>query len=640
MAYQARRPSKMMHMGQQKALLAMLLILLLAFGLGTQGLNADVLWADELWSVTHMGAFNPPHTPAQIMESISKYTPDHVPLYYFLGAGWSQLAGWSQFSLRLMSCFFGVLMVAWLYRFTSDTLNRRTAWVAALLMTTNAFIIIYFHELRVYTLLLLFAIIHTWHYCRLAAGLHVSRLSWLFFVFSAAAMLYSHIFGFILLAGLGATHIFMEGYSRRSRIIAAGWGMSLLLFLPYSPTILSGSFARGEIERAVAVSELAEPFLLLLANGLHVLALPLALSLAYAYIIRRKRHPTVSRLLLLALFMGVALGFVSWRFDLLATSRMRYFLLLWFPGMILFAYSLTSLPHSSRLSALFILIWCLSGFQFARSEQLLAFTGFSAQVNKDYPPLQRFTALLQNQTAYQDYLLGFSESLAVNENRVRHDWSTASYYLKARLGIDGTFLHASLKRYRLERDVRDILREHPHVLLAHNPRDVPLNYAKTRAIIQQDYIPCAVPVAEPDLLIQRYVHPVMGCHHQPAPVDYGDSIRVIDRAARYEASLGTVQALTWWEVPGEGWLNEYNISMQILTPAWRNVRQTDVHLYDDMPPWDIMELSTAGLSPGDYHLVMIVYYRDSGEKVSGFDLATGETAAILPVLEFTVEPDS
>ena len=611
------------------------LVSLLAFALGANGLNADVIWDDEFSSVTFMGAFNPPYTPAQVVESISKLSRDHVPLYYLLGAGWSQIAGWSQFSLRLMSCFFGVLMVAWLYRFAADAVNRRTAVAAAFLMTTNAFIIIYFHELRAYTLLLLLAIIHTWHYWRLASDWQVSRLTWILFVFSAAAMLYTHIIGFIILVGLGATHIFMGRGSGRSRAIIIGWGMSVLFFVPYLPTVLSGSFTWGETKRAVAAIELVEPFWLLLTNGLHVLALPLALNLAY--MIRRKRF-AVSRQLLLALFIGLALEIVSWRFDLLAINRMRYFLLLWFPCMILFAYSVTSLPHSLKLSALFILIWCLSGFQFARSEQILEFSGHAAQGK--YPPLQRFAASLQGQTGYHDYLLGFSESLGINKNRSRYDWSIADYYLKAQLGIDGVFLHTSLKRYRLEQDTRGILREHPHVLLAHDPSDVPPNYARALEIIQEaTYMPCAVLVDKPDLLIQRYVHSVMDCDHEPAPIAYENGIKVIDRAARYVPELDLVQILTWWEVEDESLPNEYNVSMQIITPDWQNMRQEDRHLYE-LPPWDVIELSTADLPPGDYRLMIILYHRDSGEKVSGADLTSGESANIFPIATFTIPGES
>ena len=81
MAYQQRHSSKMMRMGQRNVLLAMLPILWLAFGLGAGGLNADMIWLDELYSLSNMGAFDGPYSPAQIIDSISH---NHVPLFFLL----------------------------------------------------------------------------------------------------------------------------------------------------------------------------------------------------------------------------------------------------------------------------------------------------------------------------------------------------------------------------------------------------------------------------------------------------------------------------------------------------------------------------------------------------------------------------
>ena len=59
-------------------------------------------------------------------------------------------------------------MIAWLYRFAADAVNRRTAVVAALLMSTSAFILLYFREIRMYTMLMWLGIAHSWLYWRLA----------------------------------------------------------------------------------------------------------------------------------------------------------------------------------------------------------------------------------------------------------------------------------------------------------------------------------------------------------------------------------------------------------------------------------------------------------------------------------------
>ena len=166
----------------------MTLVLLLAFALGANGLNADVIWLDELYSITILGAFDLPQNPAQIVDLMVEYNHwDHVPFYFILGAGWSQ------FSLRLLSLFFGVLMVAWLYHFTLDAVNRRTAVVAACLMATSAFMIWYFHEIRMYSLLMLLAVMHTWFYWRLARGFGSTWLTTeILFILTCSALLYTH----------------------------------------------------------------------------------------------------------------------------------------------------------------------------------------------------------------------------------------------------------------------------------------------------------------------------------------------------------------------------------------------------------------------------------------------------------------
>ena len=200
------------------------------------------------------------------------------------------------------------------------------------------------------------------------------------------------------------------------------------------------------------------------------------------------------------------------------------------------------------------------------------------------------------------------------------------------LGMDGDFLHSHLRRYRLNRDVRDILRAHPHVLLAHDPSDEPLNYARTLEVIEEAYVPCRMLVEEPKLLIRKYTHPVMGCDHQPAPIDYDNGIMLVDRAARYDADAEMVQVLTWWDISDEETLNEYNISLQFINSDWQNVRQIDRHLYDNLVPWNVQEISTAGLSNGNYRLVLVVYSRHTGTKLEGVDKTSGETGVFQTLL--------
>ena len=139
-----------------------------------------------------------------------------------------------------MSCFFGVLAIAWLYRFAADAVNWRTAIGAALLMSTSVFVILYFHDIRMYTMLIWLGIVHSWLYWRLAQRFRAARLTWLLFVVTASVLLYIHNFSTILFAGLGIHHLIFVNRSRRWWRIIAGWALGALFFLPYAPFVVAG----------------------------------------------------------------------------------------------------------------------------------------------------------------------------------------------------------------------------------------------------------------------------------------------------------------------------------------------------------------------------------------------------------------
>lgn len=621
-----------MRINDIRLLLVVTLILLLAVAMGASALNADIIWADELSSLAHMGAFDPPHSPQQVLQSIYDHAPDHVPLYYLLGAGWSGLVGWSQLALRYLSLLGGVMMLAWFYRFTLDGVGIRTATTALFLMASNAFVIFYFHELRGYSLFLLLIIVHFWLYWRLIRQRRRSFLSWLLFSASAAAMLYVHVLGLIVLVGLVASHLLVERWSRRSVAILLGWTIGLCLFLPYLSVMLSAALTWGATKRATSAIMLVEPLAALLANGLGVLLLPLSMNLAYQ--LSSKKHAFISRLLLLASILSILLVFVSLAFDLIALNRMRYFLVLWAPCMVLIAYSLTEFTRSNGVIIVIAVIWAIAGIHFGRSGLIQEY----ATVGKrawQYPPLHKYAIALQGKARSNDLVVGFSESLSLNENRSNYDWGISDYYFDAQLGIDGVFLHTNLKRYRLEEDIRSILKAHPQILLAHDPSNVPLNYAKTLATVQDVLAPCDLLVDEPALSIRRYAHAVMGCDHEAAPITYENGIRVVDRAVRFDPKSEHVQALIWWDVPDESMLQEYNVSLQIITSDGRNVRQTDRHLYDNIVPWNVIELPAEDLPADDYTLALILYERDTGSKVIGVDASTEESGGILRLQGFT-----
>ena len=613
-------------------------ILLLAFGAGVMGLNADILWADEIYSVSNIGAFDPPYGPAKILESLRQHSTDHLPLYYFLAAGWARMVGWSQVALRYLSVLSGVLMIALVYRHAIAVVNRRAAFASAFLMSTNAFVILYFHEIRMYTLLMLFAVLQWYHYWRLSNGkTTVTGANWMVFVVTTSALLYTHVFAFFQLAALGIFHLLFVPKSRRWWNIAFAGGLGILMFFPYLPQLLNGigsvTSQEGLSSRALPTGDLVTSFAHVFANAQDLLWLPLAVCIGFGLLSRR--DSIVRKHFIVAAIMFAVILLMNWHFQLIPQTRIRYFLLLWFPLILVASYGLTSLPYWRVATAAFAIAWALAGFQFASSSNLFSFAGIRSDLIK-YPPAHRISDLLHGQVDALDYFVGFTDSKTINGAR-KHGWSTADYYIDVRLGINGEFIHKKLKPDQLEGDVVRIAAKHPYILLAHNPQAIPPNLPKTLEYFSRTHIECTSVLDAPDLTVHRWASRFLGCDHSTLPIAFDNGIRVIERAASYDPANDVVRTLIWWQVPDENMLQEYNVSLQILSPDWQNVRHTDRHLHDKLTPWAIIDLSTTELSAGDYRLVLILYRRDSGVKVSGVGHGSEDPTTFLSLLSFSID---
>jgi 4-amino-4-deoxy-L-arabinose transferase-like glycosyltransferase len=76
----------------------------------------------------------------------------HPPLYYSLLHFWLLLAGDSEFSAAFFSLFFGVFLIALVYRLARELLGPTVGLIAAFLVTTSPYNLWYSQEVRMYTL--------------------------------------------------------------------------------------------------------------------------------------------------------------------------------------------------------------------------------------------------------------------------------------------------------------------------------------------------------------------------------------------------------------------------------------------------------------------------------------------------------
>ena len=151
------RNSKFAPRNQRSPRLWLLLILLGAFALRLYRLGVASLWYDETVSLV---------LAQKDLLALTRHTAGdiHPPLYYYLLHFWGHLAGWSEFSAAFLSLFFGVLLIALVYRVARDLLptpvpspvvrgrGEGVGVLAAFLVAISPYNLWYSQEVRMYTL--------------------------------------------------------------------------------------------------------------------------------------------------------------------------------------------------------------------------------------------------------------------------------------------------------------------------------------------------------------------------------------------------------------------------------------------------------------------------------------------------------
>jgi mannosyltransferase len=163
------------------------------------------------------------------------------PLYYLLLNVWMSVFGSGEADTHAMSvaCALLIVPVAWVG--ARAMFGDRAAWIAALLATLNPFLTYYAQESRMYALVALLSTV-------VAATFVVSfvqgRRGWLpVFGVSLALLVYAHNWG--LFVGLGTVAALVPMWrataDRRAllRDAAIGYGVAVLLYLPWIPFVIS-----------------------------------------------------------------------------------------------------------------------------------------------------------------------------------------------------------------------------------------------------------------------------------------------------------------------------------------------------------------------------------------------------------------
>ncbi len=217
---------------KSRSLSGLLLIIGLAVILRISNLGRDSLWLDE--AISYLAAQLP---VAQIANNTVQ--DPHPPLYYLLLHFWLDLVPNTDTAVKLLSTLFGILLIPAIY-FLSQQLfaNHTVSLMSAALVAVSPFHILYSHELRMYTLLMLLVVAAT-------AVTHQARQKenngwWLAAGLLFLLAVYTHLFAFLALAGIGLHALLNMRQNRRAFwATAALTAVIFICFIPWLNLMLA-----------------------------------------------------------------------------------------------------------------------------------------------------------------------------------------------------------------------------------------------------------------------------------------------------------------------------------------------------------------------------------------------------------------
>ncbi len=202
----------------------------LAFAVRVAGLDSQSLWRDEVDAIRFATL------PGGDLLGMFVMPGQNGPLYYLLLRPWLALAGLSEYALRFFSVFFGTLAVPLIHSLTRRIFPTlpSLALLAAVLTATSPYLIWYSQEGKMYSLVLVLALLSMDRY--LAALERGGWQRWLLYVAVTGTTVYVHFVAALLVPVQIVSFLLMGSETRKARW--RGWlGSMGLLVLPYLPLL-------------------------------------------------------------------------------------------------------------------------------------------------------------------------------------------------------------------------------------------------------------------------------------------------------------------------------------------------------------------------------------------------------------------
>ena len=580
--------------------------------------------------------FNP-YSPSHIIHTIQTYAPDHTPGYFLMLNIWGRITSFDVAVARLLTIFAGLITLAITYRLGNDFVGPAAGLIAVAIVASNAFFNHYYAHIRMYPMSTLASGIILWIYLRIMYQCRQVRSGDYLALFAAVfALCNLHFFNSVFLAVLGVFHLIFAPKNRRWTLVSFAVIVAVLLFIPYPLAAADGLIATVAVKqaddigmtRAIQAWQDAvtnrEPLLLLIAIG------GLALGAFRGKV-------TVRPWLALPLIFVVCLALLSNYTTFIADFTMRYHLANWLPCVLFFTTGFYGLYRFHKFLLLLVILWTLAGHHMQTQISWWSLLNLHS-LTYSQPPTQIISRLAQRADPLPTILFStddfFYESFLTSpgfNKLLAQLGQTPAQYFFGRYGIESGIITDS------NRAADRFAITSPSIwVVAHADKLSADRLAYFDSYMDElNYDNCqSMPIGEQTTII-KYYWQRLGCQ---APIVQqrfrGDLINYDFIGGGLNANQSAVLINDRWTGGADQSFDDYALSFQLLSPDGNNVAQLDLPLVHENELRQF-SLNIAGVQPGAYRLVAILYQSETGAKQAWLN-NPNENAGMLPLAEIVL----
>lgn len=165
----------------------------------------------------------------ETIKEIINQDPTNVPLFYLLLGLWIKMWGVSAATMRLLPQIIGCISIVFIGLIGKKICNARMGCIAAIIFGSSFQLIYASHQIRAYSLLVLFSTIVFYMWLS-QNGLWKPAIS---FIVGMLLLSFSHFFGVLVCAALGSYDLFMVIFWKKEKKCLLPYIIYLCCFIPY-----------------------------------------------------------------------------------------------------------------------------------------------------------------------------------------------------------------------------------------------------------------------------------------------------------------------------------------------------------------------------------------------------------------------